>query len=112
MRCSVLRAAREFAIVDTAGQYDNKRAREVCASFAPGEIVVFDKAYVDFAHLAELDARVFITNNLAWSPRSVCDLYRRRWHIEVFFKQVKQSLKQGNRQVSVISLRAALASLP
>ena len=22
---------------------------------------------------------VFITNNLSWSPRSVCDLYRRRW---------------------------------
>ena len=35
----------------------------------------------------------FITNNLTWSPRSVCDLYRRRWDIEVFFKQVKQSLK-------------------
>ncbi|HEY5892076.1 MAG TPA: transposase [Chthoniobacterales bacterium] len=36
---------------------------------------------------------VFITNNLAWSARSVCDLYRRRWDIEVFFKQVKGSLK-------------------
>ena len=65
MRCSVPRAARAFAIVDAAGQHDNKRAREVCASIAPGENVVFDKAYVDFAHLAELDARVFITNNLA-----------------------------------------------
>ena len=39
---------------------------------------------------------VFITNNLDWSPRSVCDLYRRRWDIEVFFKQVKQSLKLGS----------------
>jgi hypothetical protein len=39
---------------------------------------------------------VSITNNLAWSPRSVCDLYRRRWDIEVFFKQVKQSLKLGS----------------
>lgn len=39
---------------------------------------------------------VFITNNLAWSARSVCDLYRRRWDIEVFFKQVKQSLKLSN----------------
>ncbi len=28
---------------------------------------------------------VFITNNLEWSPSSVCDLYRRRWDIEVFF---------------------------
>jgi IS4 transposase len=26
----------------------------------------------------------------------VCDLYRRRWDIEVFFKQVKQSLKLGS----------------
>jgi hypothetical protein len=141
-----------FAIVDTAGQHDNKRAREVCAGIAAGEIVVFDKAYVDFDHLFDLAARcvwwvtrakdnmryrvvknlakvygniirdqivtlkgrkgsqfrrveawvevdgeervmVFITNNLAWSPGSVCDLYRRRWDIEVFFKQVKQSLK-------------------
>jgi hypothetical protein len=142
-----------FAIVDTAGEHDNKRAREICAGLAAGEIAVFDKAYIDFAHLAELDARgvhwvtrakdtmkyhavknlpgghenvikdqivvlkgkhkgmrvrrvdawvevdkewrvmVFITNNLAWSPRSVCDLYRRRWDIEVFFKQVKQTLK-------------------
>jgi len=144
-----------FAIVDTAGQHDNKRAREVCAGIAAGEIVVFDKAYVDFDHLADLDTRevwwvtrakdnmkyhavknlpndhdniikdqivvlkgrkgmrvrrveawvevdgkwrvmVFITNNLTWSPRSVCDLYRRRWDIEVFFKQVKQSLKLGS----------------
>ena len=145
-----------FAIVDTAGQHDNMRAREVCATIQPGEIVVFDKAYVDFDHLFDLDQRgvwwvtrskdnmkyravknhptndenilkdqtialqgrhkgmklrrveawvevdgkwrvmVFITNNTDWSPRSVCDLYRRRWDIEVFFKQVKQSLKLGS----------------
>ena len=145
-----------FAIVDTAAQHDNKRARELCANIAAGEIVVFDKAYVDFDHLSDLNQRgiwwvtrskdnmvfrvvknhttghekiikdqiialkgqhkgmqlrrvealvevdgkwrvmVFITNNLAWSPRSVCDLYRRRWDIEVFFKQVKQSLKLGS----------------
>jgi hypothetical protein len=46
-----------FAIVDTAGQHDNKRAREVCATIQPGEIVVFDKAYVDFDHLFDLDQR-------------------------------------------------------
>lgn len=145
-----------FAVVDTAGQHDNTRARELCAGLRPGEIVVFDKAYVDFAHLAGLEARgvswvsrakdnlrhrasrklskgkagivsdqlvvltgrhkglevrrveavveidgeprlmVFLTNNLAWSPTSVCDLYRRRWDIEAFFKQVKQTLKLGS----------------
>jgi IS4 transposase len=36
---------------------------------------------------------VFLTNNLPWSPRSVADLYRCRWQIEVFFKQIKQTLQ-------------------
>lgn len=44
----------------------------------------------------ELRLMVFITNNLVWSARSVCDLYRARWDIEVFFKQVKQTLKLGS----------------
>ena len=39
---------------------------------------------------------VFIPNNLSWSPRSVRDLHRRRWNIEVFFKQAKQTLKLSN----------------
>jgi hypothetical protein len=137
-----------FAVVGTAAHHDNRRAREVCAGIAPGEIVVFDKDYPDFEHLRDLDERevwwvsrakenmaykvkktltkggkgilkdqlvvlknakhegmllrrvealveingeerllVFITNNLSWSPRSVCDLYRRRWDIEVFFNR-------------------------
>ncbi|NBV25598.1 MAG: DUF4372 domain-containing protein [Proteobacteria bacterium] len=44
----------------------------------------------------ELRLMVFITNNTAWSAGSVCDLYRARWDIEVFFKQVKQTLKLGD----------------
>jgi len=32
----------------------------------------------------------FLTNNLCWSVRSLADLYRCRWQIEVFFKQIKQ----------------------
>ena len=36
---------------------------------------------------------VFLTNNLDWSPVSVCELYRRRWQIEVFFKQLKQTVQ-------------------
>jgi IS5 family transposase len=145
-----------FVIVDTAGEHDNKRARELCAGVKSGEIVLFDKGYVDFGHLKDLDERevswvtrakenmaydvvsqlpqskdektlrdeiirlrnpdqpapelmrrivalvevdgqeremVFLTNNLRWSPRSVADLYRCRWQIEVFFKQIKQTLQ-------------------
>ena len=43
-----------FAIVDTAGEHDNRRAQELCAGVAQGEVVVFDKAYIDFDHLRDL----------------------------------------------------------
>jgi hypothetical protein len=36
---------------------------------------------------------VFITNNMQWAASSICDLYQSRWAIEVFFKQIKQTLK-------------------
>ncbi len=148
----------QFAIVDTAGEHDNRRARELCAGVRAGEIVIFDKAYVDFAHLADLALRlvswvtrakdnleyrvvrkfqrgrvgniladdvieltiakslkaypnwirrvvalvevdgemremVFLTNNLEWSAQTIADLYRCRWSIEVFFKELKQTLQ-------------------
>jgi len=148
-----------FAIVDTAKDNDTKRAREVCAGIKDGEIVLFDKAYVDFDHLCDLDERgvcwvtrakdnmsshvvkrrlskphgrilrddevtlrvkksrqaygckrlrrvtalveiegkeremVFITNNFQWAASTVAELYRCRWQIEVFFKQIKQSFQ-------------------
>ena len=147
-----------FAIVDTARHADAKRAREVCAGIQAGEIVIFDKAYIDFSHLADLSMREvfwvtrakdnmkfkvvkryqkgavgkilrddliqlktpssrqdypelmrrvvalvevdgkevameFLTNNLEWSAQSIADLYRCRWQIEVFFKQIKQTLQ-------------------
>ena len=138
----------QFALVATAGEHDN---------IQPGEIVIFDKAYLDFAHLADLAMRevfwvtrakdnlqgrvvcklqagpdgnilrddlitltgptekfypvelrrvtalvevdgelremVFLTNNVIWSAQTVADLYRCRWSIEVFFKELKQTLQ-------------------
>jgi len=35
----------------------------------------------------------FLTNHLTWSGESVAELYRCRWRIEVFFKQIKQTLQ-------------------
>jgi hypothetical protein len=145
-------------LVESAKAADSIRAAEVCAGVKPGEIVIFDRAYVDFVHLFALnddgvfwvtrskeslsfrvfkklpkaaDKRIlrdelvvlknkdsranyrkpmrrvlalvevdgqeremeFLTNNLSWSAGSVADLYRCRWQIEVFFKQIKQSLQ-------------------
>jgi len=147
-----------FAIIDTARDADSKRAREVCAGVKEGEIVIFDKAYVDFRHLSDLEERgvvwvtrakenqrfevleqlpvpdggkvvadelvglknadsqqkypevmrrvtawvevdgqerlmTFLTNQLTWSPDTIAELYRCRWQIEVFFKQIKQTLQ-------------------
>lgn len=156
MRLNLQSLLPNFVIIDTAGEHDNRWAWELCASIKSGEIVLFDKAYVDFEHLRDLDERgvfwvsrakanmayevvkkmprskdakiladeiirlsnpnkpapelmrrvvaivevdgqeremTFLTNNLEWSPRSVADLYRCRWQIEVFFKQIKQTLQ-------------------
>ena len=33
----------------------------------------------------------FITNNTNWSARTIAELYRARWTIELFFKEIKQT---------------------
>jgi len=147
-----------FAIVDTARHSDAKKAWELCAGLLAGEIVIFDKAYLDLRHLWELFKRkinwvtrakegmnfrvvrryqqgreanilrddvvqmkssasrrlypawlrrviamvevdgklremTFLSDNLEWSAQTIVDLYRCRWDIEVFFKEIKQALQ-------------------
>lgn len=159
-----------FAVVDTANHSDASKAYELCAKIEDGEIVVFDKAYVDFVHLNKLDERgvfwvtrakdnmkfelasqnsasnakivkdemvklsvartrkeysktfrritaivevdkkeiemTFITNNAQWSATTICELYKARWDVEVFFKQMKQNLQlsdfYGNSQNAIL----------
>lgn len=47
--------------------------------------------------LVEVDGKdvemVFLTNNFVWSAWTVAELYRCRWDIEVFFKEIKQTLQ-------------------
>lgn len=35
----------------------------------------------------------FLTNNTKWAASTICELYRARWGIEVFFKELKQTLQ-------------------
>ena len=50
-----------FVLVESAKAADSIRAAELCAAVRPGEIVIFDRAYVDFVHLGVLnDGRVFL----------------------------------------------------
>ena len=41
----------------------------------------------------EMRRMTFITNNFEWAASSICDLYKSRWAIELFFKQIKQTLQ-------------------
>lgn len=47
--------------------------------------------------LVEVDGKdvelVFLTNHFTWSAWTVAELYRCRWDIEVFFKEIKQTLQ-------------------
>ena len=36
---------------------------------------------------------VFVTNNTRWVGKTIADLYKSRWQIELFFKWIKQNLK-------------------
>jgi len=146
-----------FVLVKQASTHDSTEARALCHGIKPGEITLFDKAYVDFKHLYELNQNTifwvtrakdnmaysvtktvpsnissivkdeiiqltghqskqdypevlrlvtatvevegepktmtFLSNNLEWAASSICDLYKSRWAIEAFFKQLKQTLQ-------------------
>jgi hypothetical protein len=147
----------KFVVVKSAATNDLVQSYEVCADVKAGEIVIFDKAYVGYEHLNELNSRCvfwvtrakentkceivgqhslaserilgdfyikltghktackypeilrlvvalveidgklrvmqFLTNNLQWAASSICELYKARWAIEVFFKEIKQTLQ-------------------
>jgi len=36
---------------------------------------------------------VILTNNFAWSAKTIAQIYEERWQIELFFKCIKQKLK-------------------
>lgn len=140
-----------YVVIDVAREHDNARARELCAGLKPGEIVIFDRGYVDYDHfdaltergviwvtrakegmsyhklesrpvekggrilkdelivltngaearrivaLVEVDGKeremTFLTNQMEWSAATIVALYQARWEIELFFKQLKQTLK-------------------
>ena len=39
------------------------------------------------------EEHVFLTNNFKLSSRTIADLYKSRWEVEIFFKWIKQNLK-------------------
>ncbi len=144
----------QFAVITDGKHHDLRTARENI-SFEPGATVVFDRAYIDYAWLNDLNQGgvwfvtrmksnchfdilecrphdrtqglradqtirlpslkgseyqgklrrvsyrdpdtgkwlVFLTNRFDLSPKTICDLYKARWKVELFFKSMKQHLR-------------------
>jgi hypothetical protein len=76
-----------------------KRPADAEAGILKDEIIMLNKGVQArrVVALVEVDGKeremTFLTNHLEWSARTICDLYRCRWQIEVFFKQLKQTLQ-------------------
>jgi len=57
-----------------------------------------------------------ITNNLTWTASTIAELYKQRWRVEIFFKELKQHLKiksfiGTNENAMWIQIWTALISL-
>lgn len=48
---------------------------------------------VRYRDTVEQRSLVFLTNHFELAPEIICELYRRRWQIELFFKWLKQHLR-------------------
>ena len=100
-RCTVLAILAATAV--WSGCTQKKVEPMTAAQIADGAIDPADwgKAYpVEWRRVVagvEVDGQfrelVFLTNNLEWSAQTIADLCRSRWAIEVFFKQLKQTLQ-------------------
>jgi hypothetical protein len=67
--------------VYAAREHDSVRARELCAAVQVGEIVIFDKAYLDFDPLANLSIP-----DVSWVTRAKDNLqYRSVASIQLYY---------------------------
>lgn len=144
-----------YGHISEAKKHDSQVARMI--DFPSGSVVLFDRAYIDYQWMKDLDSRQitfvtrtktnmdfktekvhfkgsrkdiiikdstirlsgfyteqyysdplrlvrfwdeeqqreleFITNNFSWTAQTIADLYKERWNIETFFKNIKQRLK-------------------
>jgi len=144
----------DFAVVTHGRVHDSKVAKRI-KLFKKGDTTVFDKAYIDYAWLNELNQKgvyfvtrsksncqfkvlesrptnrtrghicdqviylksnsgqryegklrrityrdpdtdkrlTFLTNRFDLATQTICDLYKARWQVELFYKTLKQNLK-------------------
>lgn len=94
----VIRARSNFKCRRVYSRPVNRRTGLICDQLV--ELVVFysQQGYPERLRRiryqdAEGHTLVFLTNHLSLPALTVCELYRQRWQIELFFKWVKQHLR-------------------
>ena len=101
-KCFGSLAPRTTSITGSAGQFQQgvfgKILRDDLIELqTPASHDAYPVALRRIVALVEVDGRevemVFLTNHLDWSAQSIVELYHCRWQIEVFFKQIKQTLQ-------------------
>ncbi len=82
---------KSFPVREGSGVISDQRIRLSSAKALKANLPDIRRVeYVD----ADTDKRyVFITNQMHWSARTVADIYKSRWEVELFFKWIKQNLK-------------------
>jgi len=157
MRLNIGNMLPVYVVIEEASHHDVTRAEALCAGLEAGNVLLADRAYLDYGLLNSLSKRevifvmrekknlrfkviserkhenpnivsdqtvvpedektaekytgtlrrvtaivqvnrqdcemTFITNHLTWSPWTIAELYRARWAIELFFKEIKQTLQ-------------------
>ena len=103
-----LEVRRAFFVTRQRGplKYEVKESREASGDVISDEVIVLagdetrekcTKPLRRIFAVVELNGQkhdmVFLTNNLDWAAETICELYRARWNIEVFFKELKQTLQ-------------------
>ena len=103
-----LEVRRAFFVTRQRGplKYEVKESREASGDVISDEVIVltgdetrekYTKPLRRIFAVVELNGQkhdmVFLTNNLDWAAETICELYRARWNIEVFFKELKQTLQ-------------------
>jgi Transposase DDE domain/Domain of unknown function (DUF4372) len=92
-------------------QKDNMSARVINAKSCSGRILADELFELDglltsgkylgklrrVRALVEVDGQdremTFITNNMDWAAQTITELYKARWSVEIFFKELKQTLQ-------------------
>jgi hypothetical protein len=94
----VLRARSNFVCKRLYSQPVDRRTGLLCDQIV--ELVVFYSRQGYPARLRRIRYRdadgrrlVFLTNHMTLPALTICDLYRQRWQVELFFKWVKQHLR-------------------